>query len=127
MEFSNGQPIYLQISDMILEKILRKDWTAGMKIPSIREIATEMEVNPNTVVRTYNFLQESGMVQNRRGIGYYVTEDARERTLSDLKTRFLTVELPEVVRKMHLLRIGMDELHQAYQNYNEKDLDHEDK
>lgn len=105
MEFTSNQSIYLQISDKISERILRKEWTAGMRIPSIREIAVQMEVNPNTVVRSYNYLQEKGMIQNKRGIGYFISDAAYTTINNEMKTRFIDIEMPAIIKKMLLLDI----------------------
>ena len=72
MEFSENKPIFVQIADRVHEGILRGSWTDEERIPSIREMAVETEVNPNTVTRTYSLLQEQGVVYNRRGIGYFI-------------------------------------------------------
>ena len=70
MEFTQPQAIYLQIGDYICENILRRSWHGGDRIPSIRELAMDVQVNPNTVTRTYAYLQDQGIIFNRRGIGY---------------------------------------------------------
>ena len=69
MEFKEKQAIYLQIGEHISETILRKQWEEGEKIPSVREMAMSIEVNPNTVMRTYSYLQDRGIIFNKRGIG----------------------------------------------------------
>ncbi len=76
MQFKDSQAIYLQIADYVCEKILLKEWKAHEKIPSVREMAVLLEVNPNTVMRTYDFLQQQDIVYNQRGIGFFVTENA---------------------------------------------------
>ena len=80
MEFLDNQPIYLQIVDSIYESILRKEWSEGERIPSVREFAVSLEVNPNTVQRSYSYLQQKGIILNKRGIGYYILEGAFQLT-----------------------------------------------
>ena len=79
MGFNEPNGIYLQIADQIRERILRGEWKTGERIPSIRELAVELGVNPNTVTRSYQRLLERELISNRRGRGYFVSENAAER------------------------------------------------
>ena len=110
MQFSQPKGIYLQIADQIRERILRGDWQAGERIPSIRELAVELGVNPNTVTKSYQTLLDREIVTNRRGRGYFVSDRAAERALAGMREEFVREELPRVLRAMRLLGIGMDEL-----------------
>ena len=110
MEFSEPRAIYLQIADQIRGRILQGEWQAGERIPSIRELAIELGVNPNTVTRSYQTLLDWGIVANQRGRGYFVGERAVERALAAMREEFMRDELPKVVRAMRMLDIGMDEL-----------------
>jgi DNA-binding transcriptional regulator YhcF (GntR family) len=114
MEFRESQAIYLQIADMLRENVLGGTWKPGDRVPSIRELAESIAVNPNTVVRAYSFLQEHGIFHNQRGIGYFVAENARQITKDLERKRFLDRELPRVFRTMKLLEIGFDELRKLY-------------
>ncbi|GAB3195159.1 DNA-binding transcriptional regulator YhcF (GntR family) [Pontibacter aydingkolensis] len=69
MEFKGNQAIYLQIANHFFENIFRKEWAAGDKIPSIRDTAVEFEVNPNTTMRTFIYLQDKDVIFNKRGVG----------------------------------------------------------
>ena len=110
MEFSEPKGIYLQIADQIRERVLEGDWRAGERVPSIRELAVELGVNPNTVTKSYQRLMDRGILSSRRGLGYFVSEDARERALEEMKDEFLRDELPKIVRTMRLLGIGPNEV-----------------
>ena len=110
MEFSEPKGIYLQIADQIRERVLNGDWRAGERIPSIRELAVELGVNPNTVTKSYQRLMDRGIISSRRGLGYFVSDDAREQALQEMKAEFLRDEVPKIVRTMQLLGIGLDEL-----------------
>ena len=114
MEFRERQAIYLQIGDHICENILRKKWKEGGKIPSIREMSVSIEVNPNTVMRTYSYLQDMGIIFNKRGIGYFVADNAYEKTLDLKKRNFINRELPYVFRTMDLLSLTFDDLEDLY-------------
>jgi len=72
MEFRDKQAIYLQISEYVCEQILLNKWLVGEKISSIRDLAVAMQVNPNTVQRAYDFLQQQEIITNKRGVGYFV-------------------------------------------------------
>ena len=110
MEFSEPKGIYLQIADQIRERILRGEWKAGQRIPSIRELAVELGVNPNTITRSYQKLLERELITNQRGRGYFVGEDAAGRALKEMKDEFMREEVPRILRTMKLLDIGLDEL-----------------
>ena len=110
MEFNEPRGIYLQIADQIRDRILLGEWKAGERIPSIRELAIELGVNPNTVTRSYQELLAWGVVVNQRGRGYFVTERAAERALGTMREEFMRDELPRLVRAMQTLDIGIEEL-----------------
>ncbi len=108
MEFSDPKGIYLQIADRIRERILAGEWTEGKRIPSVREMAVELGVNPNTVARSYQTLVERSVIANQRGKGYYVADQAVERIQDEMRREFLAVELPKLTRTMRLLAITPD-------------------
>ena len=110
MEFSEPRGIYLQIADQIRDRILQGEWQAGERIPSIRELAIELGVNPNTVTRSYQALLDWGIVVNQRGRGYFVNERAAERALTAMREDFVRDEVPRINRAMQVLGIGIDEL-----------------
>ena len=75
-------PIFLQIKRWIEDHILRDEWSANTQLPSVRELAAEFGVNPNTVARTYERLTLDGTVRSARGIGFFVGEIAKEAIVS---------------------------------------------
>ncbi len=121
MDFDNSKPIYLQIVDFFYENILVKRWQEEERIPSVREIAMMVEVNPNTAIRAFNHLQDLEVIYNKRGIGYFVSNNGYTKVLEIKRKEFMEQLLPEVVKKMSLLGITFDELKNAYnQQENEK-------
>jgi DNA-binding transcriptional regulator YhcF (GntR family) len=110
MEFKKNQSIYLQIADHICENIMTLAWPEGEKITSVRELAATIEVNPNTVMRAYAYLQEAGVIQNKRGIGYFVSPGASQNIKTMQRQKFIETELPVFLHKMQLLGIDMQEL-----------------
>ncbi len=117
MEFTDNQAIYMQIADFMCENILQKKWMEGEKIPSIRDIAVKVEVNPNTALRTFNYLQEQGIIFNKRGIGYFVAETGFKKTLELKKKQFIQEDLPKMFRLLDLVDLTFDDLRQYYQTY----------
>src|SRR3546814_10856709 len=98
--YENGQAIYLQIVGYACEKVLQESWDTGTKIPSVRELAVQLAVNPNTVMRTYDFLKQLGVIYDKRGIGYFVADDAITIARPYLKEDFSKRELPAFFRGM---------------------------
>ena len=117
MEFGNDKAIYLQITDHFCENILLEKWKAGDRIPSVREIAVNIEVNPNTVMRTFTYLQDKGIIFNKRGIGYFVAEDGLEKTKALRKEDFVSHELPRFFKAMSLLNFTMEDVNTSYNKY----------
>lgn len=117
MKFRNDRPIYIQIEDFIRENILKGKWEAEDRVPSIRDLAVEMEVNPNTVMRAYSDLQDYDIIYNKRGIGYFIESDAKERVMGKEKDKFIKKQLPRFFAKMDLLNIDLEDIKKYYQEY----------
>ena len=110
MDFKQSKLIFLQIADRIMDEILMGVYHEEERIPSVREYAAKVEVNANTVVRSYDYLQQTGIIYNKRGIGYFVASDASEKILSMLKDAFVNEYLPEMFRQLSLLHIPLEEV-----------------
>lgn len=117
MQFKDNQSIYLQIADHLCEKILLKEWKPEERIPSVRELAVLLEVNPNTVMRTFEFLQQQEIIYNQRGIGYFVAQKAYTNALNYRKEEFMQKDLPGVFRNMYLLGMDMEELKPRFEKF----------
>lgn len=117
MEFREKQAIYLQIAEYVCEQILLQKWIIGDKILSIRDLAIALEVNPNTVMRTYDFLQQQGIIVNKRGIGFFVADDSETKILTFRQQQFMDNELPVFFRNMYLLNIDFDRLKRQYEQF----------
>jgi GntR family transcriptional regulator len=120
MEFNDNEAIYLQIAGYVGENILRQQWPPDQKIPSVRDLAAELQVNPNTVMRTYEFLQSQGVVYNKRGIGFFVDSDASQKVRAYRRERFLQHELPAFFNTISLLDMSLTELQQRYAQFKEE-------
>lgn len=110
MEFHSQRAIFLQIADLLTDGILEKKWVADERIPSVRELGASIEVNPNTVMRAYTFLQDQGIIANKRGIGFFVTADAIERIIELKREEFITQEIPRLAKTLKLLNVSLDEV-----------------
>lgn len=117
MEFKETQPIYLQIADYVCEQILLKEWKTDYRIPSVRELAFTLAVNPNTVMRTYEFLQQRDIIYNQRGVGLFISPNAFKNSLSYRKEEFKEKEMPAFFRSMVLLEIEVDELEPLFKKF----------
>jgi DNA-binding transcriptional regulator YhcF (GntR family) len=115
MEFNQPKGIYLQIADQIRDRILQGEWAGGERIPSIRELAVSLGVNPNTVTKSYQALTDLEIIENQRGLGYFVAADARKTILREMKNEFVREELPRVFRTMRLLDMSINELGGHYE------------
>ena len=110
MQFEPTRAIYSQIADFICEKILKKEWAVSVRIPSIRELAVMIEVNPNTVVRAYGYLEEQHIINKQRGIGYFVTDDAIDKIQTLKRAHFYKQDLPKFLKQLDLLGLTLDDL-----------------
>jgi len=117
MEFKDNEAIYLQIAAFVCENILAGKWTAGQKILSVRDLAVELEVNPNTVMRSYEFLQGLEIVYNKRGLGLFVADDGFDKVKAYRKQQFVQQNLPEFFKNIYLLDISINEVRQQYEDF----------
>ena len=110
MEFDSNKPIYLQIADSICNRILQGELKGEDRIPSVREFGAQIGVNPNTVARTYETLTDQGVIYNKRGIGFFVTENAAQNIRKEAKEKFLKEDLPQFAEKARLLDISKEDI-----------------
>jgi GntR family transcriptional regulator len=88
----------------------------------VRELAVQLEVNPNTVMRTYEFLQGQSIIHNQRGIGYFVSPEAMTNATEYRKTEFVEKELPNIFRNIYLLGMDVDELKPRYETFKKQNF-----
>jgi len=120
MEFRENEAIYLQIAAYVGEFIMLGKWAEEQKIPSVRELAVDLQVNPNTVVRAFEFLQSKEVIINKRGIGFFISPDAKDKIKAYSKERFLGQELPEFFKNLFLLDISMEEIKERFEQFKTK-------
>lgn len=119
MEFRDTQAIYLQIGDYICEQILLGQWKEGERILSVRELGVQLQVNPNTVMRTFDFLQNLDIIFNKRGVGYFVSLKATQKILDYRKKQFVEQELPHLFKSIYLLEMDINVIKTMYLKYQE--------
>lgn len=117
MEFKTDRPIYRQIVDYCFNCILSSAWKAGERIPSVRELALGMSVNTHTVLKAYEYLQLHGIIESRRGMGYFLCGDAPGKVDATRREEFFENVVPDVFQQMNLLGISIDELIEAYRRF----------
>lgn len=110
MEFKENKAIYLQIVDRLCDDILLGKYQEEDRIPSVREYSASVEVNVNTAVRSYDHLQNQGIIFTKRGLGYFVSPGAKSVIEEMRREEFLNEKLPELLQSMKTLNISIDEL-----------------
>ena len=110
MEFSQPKGIYQQIADQMRDRILAGEWHEGERIPSVRELAVGVGVNPNTVTKSYQALLDREIIENQRGLGYFVAADAKQRIVAQMREEFVRDELPRIFRTMRVLGMQLADL-----------------
>lgn len=116
MDFHRNKPIYLQIVDVIAQKILSKEWKEGTKIPTVKELAKELEVNHNTLMRSLELLQSEEILASKRGIGIFLTKDSYQNALNLMRRTFYETQVPEFFGTMNSLKITLGELIDLYKS-----------
>lgn len=104
IEFDNNLPIYLQVMDYIKKQIIAGHLKPGDKIISVREMATELQINPNTIQRTFQELERELIVETRRGLGRYVTSE--ETKIMEIKKDMASNLLDHFIQGMQ--ELGFD-------------------
>ncbi len=110
IQWSDGAPIYRQLKERVVAMMLDGLLKPGDPLPSVRQVAAEYQLNPITVSRAYQELADEALVEKRRGLGMYVTEEAAKKLLSTERERFLREEWPLVLERIQRLGLRMDEL-----------------
>jgi GntR family transcriptional regulator len=106
MEFNHHQSIYVQIAALMEAEIASGRWMEEGRIPSVRDLGMQLEVNPNTVMRSYEMAQEEGLIYNKRGLGYFVKRGAQSLVLEKRKKIFSETEIPAFAEKIR--QLGLD-------------------
>ncbi|MBO5779783.1 MAG: GntR family transcriptional regulator [Muribaculaceae bacterium] len=118
MDFSNiAKPIYLQIADRICDAISDGTYPPDSRIPSVRDYASKFQVNPNTVMRSYEYLADEGVIYNKRGLGFFAAADAEEQIVRLHSETFFKNEVNYFYERLRNLGVSAGQLAQLYDNY----------
>ncbi len=117
MNFNDNKAIYIQLAERIMDAIIAERYTPGSRIPSVREYAAEVEVNSNTVVRSYEYLEQKGIVYNKRGLGFFVADNAPEVVMSMRRAVFYAEELPYFFERIESFGWSPAELAAEYEEF----------
>lgn len=112
-DFHASQPIFVQIRQRLIEMILRGQVAEGDALPSVRQIAAELSVNPLTVTKAFEALVDIGVVEKRRGLGMFVTEGARQELLAHERDKFLKEDWPRIAAQIRALDLDLNSLLKA--------------
>lgn len=114
---SSNKAIYLLIADKIIDDVLSGKLRPDDRLPSVREYAAEAQVNPNTMMRTYDFLSARDVIYNRRGVGYFLSADAPAIVAEMRHRQLMDEELDQIFRQLSLLSVTPEELTARYTDY----------
>lgn len=109
-DWTDDQPIYRQLRDKVASAIIEGALKEGEPLPSVRNIAVELQINPITASKAYQELVAEELVEKRRGLGMFIIEGARGKLLADERRRFLETEWPRIVERIEALGLNMKEL-----------------
>lgn len=110
MTFNNEKAIYIQIAERLCDEILAGTYKENERIPSVREYAVLLEVNANTAIKSYDLLATENIIYNKRGLGYFVSSEAKKQIRKSRKREFMKERLPEMGRQMRMLGISIEEV-----------------
>lgn len=121
MEFKATKGIFIQIADRLCHEILDGKLLANDRVPSVRDLASELEVNRNTVMRSFSYLQGEDILFNKRGVGFFVSENAVEMIKRREKQAFFENEKPYLLEKIRLLQLNSTDLQDIIAELNKND------
>ncbi|MFS8063512.1 MAG: GntR family transcriptional regulator [Luteimonas sp.] len=116
IQWSDGAPIYRQLKERVIAMMLDGVLKPGDALPSVRQVAAEYQLNPITVSRAYQELADEALVEKRRGLGMYVTEEASKKLLASERERFLHEEWPLVLERIQRLGLTTEQLLKSASN-----------
>ncbi len=106
INWNDKEPIYLQLRERLAELILENELQEGEALPSVRQISSELRINPITVSKAFQIMVDEGLVEKRRGRGMYVITGARAKLTSNEKEKFFNDEWPAILKR--ITRLGLE-------------------
>ena len=113
--FDENKPIYIQIMDLIKKQMISKEFQPGEKLPSVRDMSTQLEVNPNTVQRAYIEMEREMLVYTKRGQGTFIVDEPD--IVLKLRQEMVLDRVATFVREMEEFGFSHDELLQTIERY----------
>lgn len=110
VEWNDKQPIYRQLRDKVVERIMDGSFAEGEAVPSVRQVAADFQINHLTVGKAYQELVDAGLLEKRRGLGMFVTEGARRALTTGEQERFLEEEVPAFAERVRVLGLNMQDV-----------------
>ncbi|MEP5766458.1 MAG: GntR family transcriptional regulator [Halieaceae bacterium] len=108
IEWNDNLPIYRQLRELVIERILDGSFAEGEAVPSVRQVASDYNINHLTVAKAYQELVDDGLLEKRRGLGMFVLSGAREALTNNEQQKFLEEELPAFAERIHMLGLDMN-------------------
>ena len=108
--WNETQPIFLQIRQQLIEMILKGTISEGEAMPSVRQIAMDLSVNPLTITKAYQSLVDLGVVEKKRGMGMYAAKAARAKLLAHEREKFLAEDWPRIRTQIEALDLDVKDL-----------------
>jgi GntR family transcriptional regulator len=108
--WNDSQPIYWQLKERTVAMILDGTLAEGEPLPSVRNVASEFQLNPITVSKSYQALVEEGLVEKRRGLGMFVCEGAHRKLIASERAKFLNEEWPAMLARIEQLGLSIEDL-----------------
>ena len=108
--WNDSQPIYWQLKERTIAMILDGTLSEGEALPSVRTVASEFQLNPITVSKSYQALVDEDLVEKRRGLGMFVCKGAHKKLIASERDKFLTVEWPATLNRIGQLGLEIKEL-----------------
>ena len=109
-QWNDSQPIYWQLKERTIAMILDGTLAEGDALPSVRTVASDFQLNPITVSKSYQTLVDEGLVEKRRGLGMFVCEGAKRQLVNSEREKFLNEEWPAMVTRIQQLGLNLEDL-----------------
>ena len=119
--WNDSQPIYWQLKERTIAMILDRTLAEGESLPSVRTVASEFQLNPITVSKSYQALVDEGLVEKRRGLGMFVLEGARKKLIDSERIKFVSEEWPAMLTRIAQLGLDIEDLPRTTENKQEDD------
>lgn len=110
IEFNDNKPIYRQIADYAYNAIMSGQWKPEAIIPSVRELSAQLGVNSRTVLKAMEQLQNNGIINMRRGLGFQLSPDAPAIVTQVRRREFFSQALPAIAEEMKRLGLSASEI-----------------